>query len=86
MKRKALWETNKRGAYVVPDPPLKEKTLLRRFRWPLFVTCFSGAHIAGLAFYYGDKSLTIFGLVLFFIGAGICVVLNTIDETEQKIR
>jgi len=62
-----------------------KQTLLRRFRWPLLALTWSSAQLAGTAFYYHDTKLTTVGLVVFFIAAGIAVVLNSIDESPKTI-
>ena len=63
-----------------------KQTLLRRFRWPIFIAVFSSAHVAGIAYLYGDSETAMYGLVAFFIAAGVAVVLNTIDETTQDFE
>ena len=63
-----------------------KKSLLIRFRWPIFVAVFSSAHVAGIAYLYGDSETAMYGLVAFFIAAGVAVVLNTIDETNQNFE
>jgi hypothetical protein len=65
---------------------MKETSLLRRFRWPLFIAIFSSAHVAGLAYLYGDTKTagTAFTIVLCF--ACITVVFNTIDEQRENDR
>ena len=63
-----------------------KKSLLIRFRWPIFVAVFSSAHVAGIAYLYGDSETAMYGLVAFFIAAGVAVVFNTIDETNQNFE
>ena len=63
-----------------------KQTLLRRFRWPIFIAVFSSAHVAGIAYLYGDTETAMYGYVAFFIAAGVAVVLNTIDETNQNFE
>ncbi len=55
-------------------------SLLRRFRWPIFVVLFSGAHVAGIAYLYGDSDTAMYGFVAALFAASVAVVLNTIDE------
>ena len=62
-----------------------KKSLLRRFRWPIFVAVFSSAHVAGIAYLYGDSETAMYGFVAFFIAAGVAVVLNGIDESPKTI-
>ena len=58
-------------------------SLLRRFRWPIFVILFSGSHVAGIAYLYGDSDTAMYGFVAALCAASVAVVLNTIDETTQ---
>ena len=62
-----------------------KKSLLRRFRWPIFVAVFSSAHVAGIAYLYGDSETAMYGFVAFLIATGIAVVLNSIDESPKTI-
>ena len=54
-------------------------SLLRRFRWPIFVVLFSGAHVAGIAYLYGDSQTAMYGFVA-------AVVLNSIDESPKTFE
>ena len=63
-----------------------KQTLLRRFRWPIFVAVFSSAHVAGIAYLYGDSETAGVAFVVTLFAASVAVVLNTIDETETKIE
>ena len=65
---------------------MNETSLLRRFRWPLFIAIFSSAHVAGLAYLYGDSKTagTAFTIALCF--ACITVVFNSIDEQKENDR
>lgn len=65
---------------------MKETSLLRRFRWPLFLLTWGGAQLAGTAFYYHDKQMTQVGIVIFFLGAAAAVCFNTIDEQRENDR
>jgi len=65
---------------------MKEQSLLRRFRWPLFTVCFSSMHVTGLAFYYHDVELTTIGFTVFLFAAFVAVVLNAIDEQRENDR
>ena len=51
-----------------------KKSLLIRFRWPIFIAVFSSAHVAGIAYLYGDTETAMYGLVAFFVAAGVAVV------------
>ena len=61
-------------------------TLLRRFRWPIFIGVFSSAHVAGIAYLYGDSHTAGIAFVVFLFAASAAVVLNTIDETNQNFE
>ena len=63
-----------------------KQTLLRRFRWPIFIAVFSSAHVAGIAYLYGDSHTAMVAFVVFLIAASAAVVLNTIDETTQDFE
>ncbi len=60
-------------------------TLLRRFRWPIFVVLFSGAHVAGIAYLYGDSQTAMYGFVAAMFACAAAVVLNSIDESPRTI-
>ena len=61
-----------------------KQTLLRRFRWPIFVVLFSGAHVAGIAYLYGDSQTAMYGFVAAMFACAAAVVLNSIDESPQN--
>lgn len=61
-------------------------SLLRRFRWPIFIAVFSSAHVAGIAYLYGDTHTAMVAFVVFLFAASAAVVLNTIDETTQDFE
>ena len=61
-------------------------SLLRRFRWPIFVVLFSGAHVAGIAYLYGDSDTAMYGFVAALCAASVAVVLNTIDEQANTFE
>ena len=63
-----------------------KQTLLRRFRWPIFIAVFSSAHVAGIAYLYGDSHTAMVAFVVFLFAASTAVVLNTIDETTQDFE
>ena len=63
-----------------------KQTLLRRFRWPIFIAVFSSAHVAGIAYLYGDSHTAMVAFVVFLFAASAAVVLNTIDETTQDFE
>ena len=63
-----------------------KQTLLRRFRWPIFIAVFSSAHVAGIAYLYGDSHTAMVAFVVFLFAASAAVALNTIDETTQDFE
>ena len=63
-----------------------KQTLLRRFRWRIFIAVFSSAHVAGIAYLYGDTHTAMVAFVVFLFAASAAVVLNTIDETTQDFE
>ena len=63
-----------------------KQTLLRRFRWPIFIAVFSSAHVAGIAYLYGDSHTAMVAFVVFLFAASAAAVLNTIDETTQDFE
>ena len=63
-----------------------KQTLLRRFRWPIFVVLFSGAHIAGISYLYGDSQTAMYGFVAAMFACAVAVVLNSIDESPKTIE
>jgi predicted membrane channel-forming protein YqfA (hemolysin III family) len=65
---------------------MKEKTLLRRFRWPLFIVLFASAQTAGLAYLYGDTHTAMIAFVVVICVAFVAVVLNSIDESPKTIE
>jgi len=63
---------------------MKEKTLLRRFRWPLFILTWGAAQLAGMAYLYKDTRLASIGFVAFIVFGATAATLNWIDETKIK--
>jgi hypothetical protein len=61
-------------------------SLLRRFRWPIFVVLFSGAHVAGIAYLYGDSQTAMYGLITALFACFVAVVLNSIDESPKSFE
>ena len=61
-------------------------SLLRRFRWPIFVVLFSGAHVAGIAYLYGDSQTVMYGFIAAMFACAAAVVLNSIDESPKTIE
>lgn len=63
---------------------MKEQTLLRRFRWPLFILTWGAAQLAGIAFLYNDTHVASIGFVAFIVFGATAATLNWIDETKIK--
>ena len=63
-----------------------KQTLLRRFRWPIFIAVFSSAHVAGIAYLYGDTHTAMVAFVVFLFACTSAVVLNSIDESPKTIE
>lgn len=64
---------------------MKEKSLLRRYRWPLFILFWGAAQFCGTMFLYGQTKEAEIGFVI-SLGIGcIAVVLNTIDESPRNV-
>ena len=61
-------------------------SLLRRFRWPLFIGLFSASHVAGIAYLYGDSQTAMYAFVCCMFFCTAAVVLNTIDETPKEFE
>jgi len=61
-------------------------SLLRRFRWPIFIAVFSSAHVAGIAYLYGDSHTAMVAFVVFLFACTSAVVLNSIDESPKTIE
>ncbi len=61
-------------------------SLLRRYRWPIFIAVFSSAHVAGIAYLYGDSETAMYAFMVLCFAAAAAVVLNTIDETNQNFE
>ena len=62
-----------------------KKSLLIRFRWPIFVAVFSSAHVAGIAYLYGDSETAGVAFVITLLSCGVASVLNWIDESPKTI-
>ena len=63
---------------------MKEKSLLRRYRWPLFILLWGAGQFAGTMFLYGRPGDALYGFIT-ALGVGtICVVFEMIDETRER--
>lgn len=65
---------------------MKEKSLLRRFRWVLFAVVLFGGQLAGTAYLYKDKKAAMIGLVIFLLGCAAAVTMAQIDESNEEIK
>jgi hypothetical protein len=65
---------------------MKNQSLLRRFRWPLFILLWGAAQFSGTMFLYGQTKEAGIGFMIALGIMCIAVVLNTIDETEKEIQ
>ena len=63
---------------------MKEKSLLRRYRWPLFILMWGSGQFAGTMFLYGRPGDALYGFITAFGVGTICVVLEMIDETRER--
>ncbi len=61
-------------------------TLLRRFRWPLFIIMMAGGLTAGIFYHFNRPEVTVYGIVACLFAACAAVVLNTIDEQTQNFE
>jgi len=55
-------------------------TLLRRFRWPIFIVVWSGIQLAVTAYLYDDPYTSGTAFLIALFAATSAVVLNAIDE------
>lgn len=58
-------------------------TLLRRFRWLLFIVMMAGGLTADISYHFNQPKVTVVGVVVFLFAACMAVVLNSIDETTN---
>ena len=65
---------------------MKEKTLLRRFRWPLFILLWGAAQFTGTMYLYGQTKEAGIGFVVCLGVACVAVVLNSIDESPKSFE
>ena len=64
---------------------MKEKTLLRRFRWPLFILLWGAGQYCGTMYVYGKTKEAGIGFVIALGVICVAVVLNSIDESPKTI-
>lgn len=64
---------------------MKEKTLLRKFRWPIFILTWGAGQYCGTMFLYGYTKQAVIGFIV-ALGVGvIAIALNSIDESPKTI-
>ena len=63
---------------------MKEKSLLRRYRWPLFILLWGSAQFSGTMFLYGQTKEAGVGFVIARGIICVAVVLEMIDETRER--
>lgn len=61
-----------------------KKSLLIRFRWPLFIVILTSALIAGIAFLYKNGEVATYSFVVMLFGMALAVVFNLIDEQTER--
>jgi len=63
---------------------MKEKSLLRRYRWPLFILLWGAGQYCGTMFLYGRTKEAGVGFVIALGIICVAVVLEMIDETRER--
>jgi len=63
---------------------MKEKSLLRRYRWPLFILMWGSGQFAGTMFLYGQTKEAGVGFVIALGIICVAVVFEMIDETRER--
>ena len=63
---------------------MKEKSLLRRYRWPLFILLWGSAQFSGTMFLYGQTKEAGVGFVIALGIICVAVVFEMIDETRER--
>jgi len=63
---------------------MKEKSLLRRYRWPLFTLLWGSAQFCGTMFLYGRTKEAGVGFVIALGIICVAVVFEMIDETRER--
>ena len=63
---------------------MKEKSLLRRYRWPLFILLWGAGQFSGTMFLYGQTKEAGVGFVIALGIICVAVVLEMIDETRER--
>ena len=63
---------------------MKNQSLLRRYRWPLFILLWGSAQFSGTMFLYGQTKEAGVGFVIALGIICVAVVLEMIDETRER--
>ena len=63
---------------------MKEKSLLRRYRWPLFILLWGAGQFAATMFLYGRTKEAGVGFVIALGIICVAVVLEMIDATRER--
>ena len=63
---------------------MKEKSLLRRYRWPVFILLWGAGQYCGTMFLYGQTKEAGVGFVIALGIICVAVVFEMIDETRER--
>ena len=63
---------------------MKNQSLLRRYRWPLFILLWGAGQLCGTAYLYHDKQVAMYGFIAVIVLGCVAVVLNSIDEQTER--
>ena len=63
---------------------MKENSLLRRYRWPLFILLWGAGQYCGTMFLYGQTKEAGVGFVIALGIICVAVVFEMIDETRER--
>ena len=63
---------------------MKEKSLLRRYRWPLFILLWGAGQFTGTMYLYGYPDHALYGFIIALAIITICVILEAIDEHNER--
>ena len=63
---------------------MKNQSLLRRYRWPLFILLWGAGQFCATMYLYGHKKEAVIGFVIAIAIMTICVILEAIDEHNER--
>jgi len=63
---------------------MKNQSLLRRYRWPLFILLWGAGQFSGTMFLYGQTKEAGVGFVIALGIICVAVVFEMIDETRER--